>query len=72
MARADDCGPCRWGNHDQHDRDHGILPGLIGGTYCACTGDCAQRAETRAADIGAWFNQHVGALTTDPPGTPLT
>lgn len=50
MSIASDCGPCLNGDHAHHDRDHGIREGVIGGTYCACTGDCAERSE-RADDI---------------------
>lgn len=55
MAVASDCGPCAWGNHTHHDRDHGTIPGLLGGTYCACTGDCATRAAERTHAMTDWF-----------------
>lgn len=47
MSRAQECGGCMSGNHDQHDRDHGLRVGVIGGTYCDCTGDCAARFAAR-------------------------
>lgn len=45
MSRAADCGSCLSGDHSGHVRDWNITPGLIGGEYCACTGDCAERAK---------------------------
>jgi hypothetical protein len=43
MAIQMDCYGCQTGNHDQHTNV--LVGGLIGGTYCACTGNCAQRRE---------------------------
>lgn len=34
------CVGCAMGDHARHVRAHGIRPGLIGGTYCPCAGDC--------------------------------
>lgn len=51
MSLANDCTPCAVGNHAQHERDHGIKPGVIGGTYCACSGDCADRARALASQL---------------------
>lgn len=34
------CTACYLGDHDKHDGKHRGLPGLIGGTYCPCPGDC--------------------------------
>lgn len=41
------CFPCSVGDHDKHNRDHGIRPGLIGGTYCPCEGNCADRMQDK-------------------------
>jgi hypothetical protein len=34
------------GNHADHNPTEGLRKGLIGGTRCACTGDCKERVET--------------------------
>jgi hypothetical protein len=45
------CGGCFSGNHSDHDRDHGIQPGLIGGTYCPCEGDCGEASDNRVTRL---------------------
>lgn len=40
MSIASTCPACMAGNHEGHDRAFGLKPGLIGGEYCACSGDC--------------------------------
>lgn len=44
MSYPADCPACIAGDHNGHDAAHGTRKGLIGGNYCACTGDCAERA----------------------------
>lgn len=65
MSRAQDCSGCLWGDHERHDPQHGIVEGLLGGEYCACTGDCAERAQVRAESVSAW----VGTLLSGTPRT---
>lgn len=55
MSIAVDCGGCTAGNHDHHNRNHGIVDGLIGGTYCACTGDCDERAAEARREFADWW-----------------
>lgn len=31
------------GDHSKHDGSHRGLPGVLGGYYCGCQGDCAER-----------------------------
>ena len=38
------------GNHAQHDQDHGIIPGVIGGTYCPCKGECEEKDRPNPLD----------------------
>lgn len=33
------------GDHRKHNRDFGIIPDVIGGQYCGCTGDCAEESK---------------------------
>jgi hypothetical protein len=40
------------GIHEGHDPRWNIRAGLIGGNYCGCAGDCAERA--KAAFDKAW------------------
>jgi len=47
---------CTSGDHDRHNPEWGIRPGLIGGQYCACSGDCAERADAAAAEWIARFD----------------
>jgi hypothetical protein len=65
MAVITDCPPCFWGNHEHHSRDHGTgtRPGVIGGAYCACKGDCAERAVKA-------YQQLIGrySIQEPPPG----
>jgi hypothetical protein len=42
MSRAALCGGCLMGDHKRHERDRNIHPGVIGGEYCDCPGDCAE------------------------------
>ena len=51
MSLEMDCSSCMRGKHEQHNRSEGLRPGLLGGTYCGCSGDCAERFD-RAAE---WF-----------------
>jgi hypothetical protein len=55
VSVAAPCGSCLMGDHSRHDRDYGIREGLIGGAYCACTGDCAERFAAEAADFAAKY-----------------
>ena len=67
MSVPADCPGCFDGHHERHDPDHGIRPGLLGGTRCGCTGDCADRSRVRWERLG-WLE--VGNLTTangEPP-----
>ena len=50
MAIAKDCTACWNGNHEEHDANHGIKPGVIGGTYCDCKGECVEFARLRTYD----------------------
>jgi hypothetical protein len=43
MSYPRDCSGCAVGAHHRHNPDEGVMPGLIGGFYCNCTGDCADR-----------------------------
>lgn len=52
MSRQADCPSCLTGTHDDHDPKWNIREGLIGGNYCGCTGDCAERA--KAAFDSVW------------------
>lgn len=45
------CNGCALGDHTKHDPAHGLRPGLIGGSYCACTGDCAAKFEAMAQKL---------------------
>lgn len=47
------CPACVTGNHAEHVRDVNIRPGLIGGSWCDCTGDpeCSERAQAFAARL---------------------
>lgn len=45
MSIRVDCPACMSGNHEGHVQDWGLRPGLIGGSYCGCRGDCKERAE---------------------------
>lgn len=58
MSRALDCPACMTGDHEGHNRDWNIKPGLIGGEYCDCTGDCAERS------AAAFAASPFGQLTT--------
>lgn len=53
MSLASDCPGCCVGDHDKHDADYGIVPGLIGGTYCDCKGDCGERLPCFTVDAAA-------------------
>lgn len=52
MSIAADCYACAAGNHTRHDRDWNLRPGLIGGAFCDCPGDCAERS---AAAFQEWW-----------------
>lgn len=54
MSYATECAPCWRGDHDNHEP----RLWLIGGTNCACVGDCTDRSAQ------AWIN--LGAALTDP------
>lgn len=47
MSYTSDCPGCFAGHHERHDPNHGVRPGLIGGTQCRCSGDCASRTDAR-------------------------
>jgi len=69
MSIASNCGSCMAGDHTRHDRDHGIREGVIGGTYCDCSGDCAERAEARGEELRALL---TAPEATDPtPDEPV-
>lgn len=45
MAFYSDCGACLSGDHTRHVEHWGKRPeGVIDGDFCACAGDCAERA----------------------------
>lgn len=70
MSVQGDCGGCMAGDHTQHDTNWGITPGLIGGTYCGCPGDCEERAHQRSEAIGEFFRRAIEGLrdgTVAPP-----
>lgn len=48
MSYPVDCPGCTMGKHERHNPSHGTIPGVIGGTWCDCPGDCAQRADANA------------------------
>lgn len=49
MSRASECNACIWGNHAEHVRDWNITPGVIGGEYCPCLGECETTPEAERA-----------------------
>lgn len=59
MSFPADCLSCVAGKHEGHNSKEGTRPGLIGGTVCNCTGDCAERAaaawESIFADISRTY-----------------
>lgn len=67
MSLQADCPSCVTGDHDGHDANWGITPGLIGGSYCGCEGDCAERVKAREEDFQKWFDEY----TSMPSGGPL-
>lgn len=60
MSLESDCPSCMAGNHEGHVEPWDIHEGLIGGSYCACAGDCADRS--RAA-----FAAMFGGLSKSAP-----
>jgi hypothetical protein len=61
MSFPHECPACYRGDHDRHNRGHGLTPGLIGGTYCPCTGECATEQRPNPLD----------QLLAAPGGDPL-
>lgn len=57
MALISDCPACLVGYHGDHDPTYGCKPGLIGGMYCACTGDCLPRFTARVAELDRLLGQ---------------
>jgi hypothetical protein len=47
------CPGCLMGDHERHERDWGIKPGLIGGSSCDCVGDCAETFAAEGAAMAA-------------------
>ena len=54
MSISVDCSGCMRGEHDRHNRYHGTRPGLIGGAYCGCKGDCAERFAEAGRRFWGW------------------
>lgn len=52
MSIAADCPSCFHGDHSGHDAKWNVRPGLIGGSHCACSGDCRERAREAAVLLG--------------------
>jgi hypothetical protein len=68
MAALVDCPGCQWGEHEKHDPKHGVIPGLIGGTVCACSGDCAERFErAREEWLAKWVHPFADTSDMDEP-----
>ena len=57
MSVASRCGSCLMGDHDGHVYEFGLIPGLIGGAYCACGGDCASEFVAEAERFNAMFGE---------------
>ena len=71
MSVQSDCPSCANGVHDNHDVDHGITPGLIGGTYCGCIGDCPERFEiTKRAIVDVFASFGLRAVKQCPRISP--
>ncbi len=70
MSIAADCPSCMTGNHGGHVRDWNIIQGIIGGSYCPCTGDCAERAA--AAFEASPFAQAFAQVQNHPEGRRVT
>lgn len=51
MSLARDCSACVTGAHTRHNASEGLTEGLIGGTYCDCTGDCAERRQAEQKEF---------------------
>ncbi len=67
MAFYSDCPSCVTGIHDGHVEHWGKRPeGVIDGDFCACTGDCAERA--KAAFDKAWGGVVGQGGTGQTPG----
>lgn len=43
MSALADCPGCSQGDHSQHRAGWNVRPGVLGGSSCNCSGDCAQR-----------------------------
>ena len=70
MSVAADCPACAWGNHEHHDASHGLKPGLIGGSHCACPGDCAERFKAECEHLAdLWFPFPVAPTDSGRGGT---
>lgn len=67
MSLEMDCSSCMRGKHEQHNRSEGLRPGLLGGTYCGCSGDCAERFDRAAERFMGWVR---GTENFDPPSGP--
>jgi hypothetical protein len=63
------CPACFTGDHERHDRDHGIRSGLIGGAFCACSGECTQDHADGAGDEARPLNV-VGSAGEPNPSVP--
>lgn len=59
MSFAADCAGCIAGDHTTHDPEHGLVPGVIGGTRCDCSGDCSDRATERDENFARWLTENV-------------
>lgn len=66
MSIHRDCGGCMAGDHERHDGRHSGPSGLIGGTYCGCTGDCAERFAAFRDQFARMFPV-AAASPTEPP-----
>jgi hypothetical protein len=69
MAALRDCPGCAWGDHEKHDPQHGVIPGLIGGSVCVCSGDCPERLEReREAWLAKWVHPFAEGECAPPAG----
>jgi hypothetical protein len=57
------------GDHEGHVPNWGIKPDVIGGEYCGCKGDCAERAKARYAEFSRWFDESLRYAEEEPPLT---
>lgn len=61
MSAIVQCTACDFGQHEHHDHDWGIKPGLLGGAVCDCPGDCAERFQARIDKMRAVFRSDAYA-----------